>query len=298
MEIRTIESFRCKLGEGPVWDVQEQALYGTDLLSRSIWRYDPQQDTRQSWTFADYTGSFALRERGGAIVALSSGLYLYDFSTGAQQLIADVCGHDDQLQLNDGKVDQQGRFVVGSVHTSGTEAEAAWYGVAGNLSIATLARQWVVTNGPCWSPDGGTFYAADSMRGDIFAYDYDTADGRMSNPRIFAHTLPMGGIPDGATVDAQGFLWTAICGGSKVVRYAPNGEIALTIDMPTPLVSSVMFGGPDLDRLFVTSIDGEAAAREIPAAAQSPVASDRHSGALFVIDGLGIRGLAERRFVG
>jgi sugar lactone lactonase YvrE len=298
MDITAIESFRCKLGEGPVWDVAEQALYGTDLLARSIWRYDPAADTRQSWSFADYTGSFALRESGGAIVALSSGLYLYDFVTGAQRLIADVCAHDEQLQLNDGKVDRQGRFVVGSVHTSGTQALAAWHGVAADLSVRTLDRDVAVTNGPCWSPDGTIFYAADSMRGDIFAYDYDVADGGVSNRRVFANTLALGGIPDGATVDAQGFVWTAICGGSKVVRYAPTGEIALTIAMPTPLISSVIFGGRDLDRLFVTSIDGEAAAREIPAAAANPVPSDPFSGAVFVIDGLGITGLPERRFAG
>ena len=298
MKITTIEPFRCKLGEGPLWDVREQALYGTDLLNRSIWRYDPATGERDEWVFADQTGSFALREGGGAIVALTSGLYLCDFTSRTQHPIVDPCAWDEQLQLNDGKVDRAGRFVVGSVHQSGAAATAGFYSVGRDLAVATLDSGFVVTNGPCWSPAGDILYVADTATGDIVAYDYDTATGAASGRRLFANTAALGGGPDGATVDAAGFLWSAICGGSKVVRYAPDGAVALVIDMPTPLISSVMFGGPDLDRLFVTSIDGAAAALDIEMAARNPVPHDEYSGALFVIDGLGVTGIPEPRFAG
>ena len=99
-----------------------------------------------------------------------------------------------------------------------------------------------------------------------------------------------GGLPDGATVDAEGRVWVAICGGAKVVCFEPDGAVARVIDMPVPLVSSVMFGGPDLDKLYVTSIDGAAIGRNVP--------RDAQSGGLFVVEGLGVRGLPEPRFAG
>jgi L-arabinonolactonase len=297
MKITRIEPFRHKLGEGPVWDAGEQALYGADLLARKIWRYDPVQGDYKDWFLTDQVGSFALRETGGALVALASGLYLFDFATGVRTLIADPCAHDEQVQLNDGKADPAGRFLVGSVHVAG-KAGAALHSVGRDHSVTTLDTGYQVTNGPCWSPDGTIFYLADTAAGNIYAYGYDCSTGTASRRRLFANTLGLGGVADGATVDEEGCLWTALCGGSKIVRYDREGSVALAIDMPTPLVSSVMFGGRDLDRLFVTSIDGAAAAREIPMAAANPVPSDENSGALFVVDGLGIRGIAERRFGG
>jgi sugar lactone lactonase YvrE len=223
---------------------------------------------------------------------------LFDFLTGGQRSLGNPCHQDSKLQLNDGKVDPQGRFVVGSVHTSARTATAALYVVDTDLGVRTLAEGFIVSNGPCWSSDGGTFYVADSVRAQIYAYEYDLARGTVSGQRPFANVAAFGGIPDGATCDSEGYLWTAICGGGKVLRLKPNGDVDRVIAMPTPLVSSVMFGGANLDRLFVTSIDPAAAAAEIEMAADTPHRSDENSGALYVIDELGVTGLPERRFAG
>jgi sugar lactone lactonase YvrE len=295
MKITRIDPWRFKLGEGPLWDVAEQALYGTDVLGRQIWRYDPARGDFNSWSFSKQVSALALCRSGGAIIAVTTGLFHFDFATGAQTLICELCSQTNQLQLNDGKTDRSGRFLIGSVHTGGV-ANAELYSIDNHHTVTTLDRGYSVTNGPCWSPDSQTFYCADSVRGDIYAYDYELRSGAVAARRVFANTLRLGGIPDGATVDASGNLWTAICGGGKVVAFTPDGTIARVIDLPTPLVSSVMFGGPGLDRLFVTSIDGAAAAKEIPMAAANPVPSDENSGALFVIDGLGVSGLPESRF--
>lgn len=298
MKITRIEGFRCKLGEGPVWDEAEQALYGVDTLARKIWRWDPASAAYREWCFHAQVGSMALRRGGGALLALASGLHLFDFNTGRLDLITDVCTHDARLQLNDGKTDPLGRFLVGSIHTSAQQAEAALYSVAADLSVQTLDQGFIITNGPCFSPDGRTFYLADSVRQEIYAYDYTLATGAVSARRVFANTAALGGIPDGATVDADGGLWVALCGAGKVARWHPDGQLAQVIEMPGLLVSSVAFGGADLNRLFVTSIDGAAAAAEIDMAAGNAAPSDENSGALFVIDGLAQRGLPQPRFAG
>ena len=102
------------------------------------------------------------------------------------------------------------------------------------------------------------------------------------------NTGDLGGLPDGATVDADGLYWVAVYQGGKVAAYRPDGKLERTIDMPVKLVSSVAFGGDDFDRLFVTTI--------AHGALGEPVEDD--AGSLYVIDDLGVRGRPEHRFAG
>jgi sugar lactone lactonase YvrE len=136
------------------------------------------------------------------------------------------------------------------------------------------------------------FYFADSMHHVIYAYDYDADSGTVTNRREFAKTEALGGIPDGATVDRDGRLWCALCNAGMIVCYRPNGAIETIIEMPSKLISSVMFGGSRLDQLYCTSIN--------PAAVPAIFSCDASSGGgeLFVVTGLGVTGLPERRFAG
>ena len=298
MKITRIESFRHKLGEGPIWDQIEQALYGTDVLGRKIWRYDPRNGDYDAWDMGEMVSSISLRETGGALLALAGGIYFFDFDNGKKTFVSGLGCENKDLKLNDGKSDRAGRFVYGNVHAPGLRAEAGLFSIEPDLRAIRRDCDLIITNGPCWNKDGNIFYFTDSLRKSIYAYDYDIGSGDVANRRLFATTARFSGIPDGATVDAEGYLWTALCEGSKILRIKPDGTVVMAIDMPTRLVSSVMFGGADLDRLFVTSMDGAAVAAEIPMAAVNPIKSDENSGALFVIDGLGIKGMEEYRFRG
>lgn len=278
----------CKLGEGPVWDIEDQALYYVDAAGGKLNRYDPGTGELQSWEFDGRIACLGLRERGGAIVALWNGIHLFDFVTGELTLLGDPDAAVARTSLNDGKVDPRGRYVCGSVDLEMAEPLGKLYGISTNGSITTLDDGITISNGPCWSPDGKTFYHADSVPKTIYAYDYDLDTGLASNKRVFATTDMLGGIPDGATVDAEGYLWTAVCEAGLVARFAPDGSLDRTVELPTPMVSSLMFGGPDLDRLFVTSIDPRTFGKK----------EEEGGGGLYVIDGLGIRGLPEPRYAG
>ncbi len=292
MKITQVGELRLKLGEGPVWDVAEQALYFTDILDQRIWRLDPATGATRSWRFDAKVSAFALREGGGAIVALAKGVHLFDFDTGALKLVGDPEPDDPVTQLNDGKADPAGRFLVGSVASDFKGSDCGLYSVEGG-AIRKLDGGFGLTNGPCWSPDGRTFYFADSRPMEIYAYDYDVATGQVSNRRLFASTAALGGIPDGATVDSEGRVYSAICNGGVIACWDPDGRLVRTIEAPSRLVTSVMFGGPDLDRLYVTSIDGSHLPFLPPDAPKDPA-----DGRLFMIEGLGVSGLPERRFRG
>jgi sugar lactone lactonase YvrE len=288
MRITRLELPRCSVGEGPVWDVAEQALYYIDILDRRVFRWDPATGDLKSWDVPDIIGSMALREQGGAIVALGSGVHTLDFSTGAVAPFALLDPPDPQVQLADGKVDRAGRFVFGTSHRTMKEPRGGLHSLGSDGLLTPLDRDIFLGNGPCWSPDNRTLYHADSLRHLIYAYDYDLATGAATNRRAVFDSSPWGPIPDGATVDADGNLWTAICEGGVVLCLSPAGDVLREIAFPSRLPASVMFFGPELDRLFVPTIDPTFLGREAAA----------DDGYCFVIDGLRVRGLPEPRYRG
>ncbi|MDP3549183.1 MAG: SMP-30/gluconolactonase/LRE family protein [Novosphingobium sp.] len=275
------------IGEGPVWDVVEQALYWIDILGRQVFRHDPEAHETRHWALPDIVGSMALRAGGGAIVALGDGVYTLDFDSGDCTLLATSPHLSDEVQLADGKVDRRGRFIVGSSDRGMKEARGKLFALdPGARELRVIDDDIFLANGPCWSPDDATFYHADSIRKTIFAYDYDIDTGTVAHRRAFASTEDLGGIPDGATVDTEGHIWSAICEGGKIVRFRPDGSVERIIEFPQNLPGSVMFGGPALDRLFVPTLSPAFLGRE----------ADPQDGAMFVIDGLGVTGLPEPRF--
>lgn len=288
MTITRLPLPRCSVGEGPVWDESEQALYYIDILEKRVLRWDPASGEHRSWPVPDMIGSMALREGGGAIVALPDGIHALDFESGAVTPFALFDPADPAIQLADGKVDRAGRFVFGTSHRQAKEPIGGLYSLGMDGAISRLDEGLILGNGPCFSPDDRTLYHADSMRHVIYAYDYDIETGMTSNRRAFFDSSAYGPIPDGATVDADGDLWVAICEGGVVLRLSPQGEVKQAIEMPTRLPASCMFFGPELDRLFVPSIDPTFLGRE-------PAEGD---GWCYVLDGLGVRGLAEPRYRG
>lgn len=292
MNIERVGAIRCQLGEGPIWDVAEQALYFVDTLGGRIHRLEPGTGKSTSWSTPGILGSLALREGGGAVLALGHGFHFFDFETGTASLIANPQAPGLRTQFNDGKTDRRGRFFAGTVHKGAREPIAALYRLDPDLRVHEVQTQIIVSNGPCWSPDDSTFYFADSVRQLIYAYDFDADSGAITNRREFANTAALNGMPDGATVDRDGRVWSAICNSGLIACYRPDGVLEKLIEVPRTLVSSVMFGGPRLDQLYFTSID---AAQMPPEFGRDP---KEGGGELFVITDLGVTGLPERRFAG
>jgi len=287
MKITRVGDVRCKVGEGPLWDQAEQVLYFVDIRGQQLLRHDPAKDDIVSWDLPMQIGCLAVRAAGGAILALEDGFYAFDFGTGQTATFAKP--ENDKTQFNDGKVDRQGRFVAGTASGfSNPIPGASLYRLDPDRTVHRIAGDLSITNGPAWSPDGSIFYLTDSKLGTVFAYDYDAGSGDVSGKRRFFQIGDLGDGPDGGTVDADGCYWTTVVLGGKIACVAPNGRLERVVDVPIPWPSSLMFGGPDLDRLYLTSIDG--AVYDLPTSPES--------GGLFVIDGLGVKGLAEARYSG
>ncbi len=291
MRIEVLVDVKTLLGEGPLWDVEEQRLYWIDSFGCRVYRCTADGREVRAWEVPGKIGSMALRQRGGAVVSLADGFHFLDFVSGETQFIVDPEPGKTSNRLNDGKVDRRGRFLAGSMDVDETGANGGLYRLDPDLSVHQLDSGIVCSNGPCWSPDGRTFYFADTWSGEIWAYDYDMDTGKVSNRRTFTRVdVSTGGAADGSTVDAEGCVWNAQVYDGKLVRYTPEGSVDRVIEMPVRKVTSMSFGGPNLDILFVTSM-----AR--PPLPRFP-GDNQLRGSLFAIYDLGIKGLPEPRFAG
>ena len=290
MNIERIGKESYQLGESPIWDPEDRVLYFVDCLACAIFRYDPGNGDIKRWDVAcDYLGSLALRERGGAILVMDDGFHSFDFGTGKTTVITEPEAGLDELCFNDCKVDRQGRLIAVSMHTGSSDPVAGIYRLDTDLGCTRLDGGMICPNGPCWSPDGGTLYVSDSYGDAIFAYDYNVSTGDASNRRIFLSTAGSGGYPDGGTVDAEGYLWSAHFDSGTIRRISPDGILDRVIELPVQWVASLTFGGDDHDVLYVTTIGGEYDGERD---------SSPQAGGLFAIHDLGIQGLAETRFAG
>lgn len=270
-----------QLGEGPWWSVEEQRLLWVDILGRAIRSSDLDGADAKSWHVPQDVG-FALPAQDGTLLTgQRDGLFWFDRDSGDLELACPVESDLAGNRINDGKTDRAGRVWFGTMHDAQTEAAASLYCVdSGGLS--RRASSITTSNGLGWSPDNRVMYYTDSLARCIFSYEFDLASGELGARTVFARD-PAGYVPDGLTVDSEGFVWAAKWDGGRVVRYAPDGrvdrELLLRVSRPT----SCMFVGSSLDTLAVTS---------------AQPASGRHgdeplAGSVFLLDPR-VTGLAEQ----
>jgi len=290
MELVETLRVRNTLGEGIQWDVETKAAWWTDIQERTILRYVLSTGALDTFAMPERVGSFGLIEGSDNIVAaFESGFAI----AGLDGTILRWLGKPDAalpgVRFNDGRVDRQGRFWAGSmVETDLRDARGNLYSVSEDGVVQRRERGIIISNGLCWSPESRHMYFADSPLRTIYVYDFDANDGSIANRRVFAHT-PDGAHPDGATVDAEGYLWSAHWGAGQIVRYRPDGSVDRSLPVPASQPTCVAFGGPDLDLLFVTS------AREN--LSEQVLASQPDAGNVFIYK-MDVKGLPDRRYTG
>jgi len=286
VKISALSDDCCHLGEGPVWDVAAEALYWVDSYGPTLYRNDFSSGKTHSWSLPGKTvGSLAPREQGGLILAMDQGLYAFDPHSAAIESIVQPLAGREELRLNDGKVDPFGSFVTGAMNIDFTQKlDCSMYRLSPALELSEILHGFICFNGPCFSADGGLLYVTGRDERAIEVFDYG-AGQLPRNGRVLLEDCN----PDGATVDAEGYVWSAQWDDASIIRIAPDGIIDKRIDFPGQIVSSVMFGGPKLDLIYVTTIAGE-----VHGAA--PAANG--AGRVLVVSGAGYRGRAEPMFKG
>lgn len=279
------------LGEVPLWCDRTALLWWVDVRRPALQSYDPVTGAHRAIRLPDglLTGSIALREAGGFLLATQRGFFVYDPDTGEPPRFINHPEADiPQNRLNDGKCDRRGRFWVGSMRDAQREPEGTLYRFDPDYQATPMATGIVVPNSVAWSPDDKTMYFADTHIQIIWAFDFDIDEGRITNRRVFKDWTHQVGRPDGSTVDAEGYLWTAMVASGELVRLAPDGSVDQVIRMPVTNPTCPAFGGADLGTLFVTSHSQRLTPEQL---ATEP------AGALLMLD-VGVKGIKEPRFRG
>ena len=270
-EVEHLVASQCKLGEGPVWHPAEQALYWLDIEQGRLHRYDSLSQEHTSTELGLIVSAMGIRDKGGFVMATKEGFALWDALGENFQFLGDLDPDQAQaVRFNDGKTDRQGLFWAGKMGPAPTNS---LFRLDPNGDISRTEVDITCSNGLGWSPDNRIFYYTDSAARVIFAYDFDAVEGSISNRRVFTQVPnnPREGVPDGLSVDADGYIWSARWGGWKIVRYTPQGEVEREISLPVALVTSCAFGGPNLDELYITSAWTEVRPEDRPG---QPLAGD------------------------
>ena len=258
---------RDQLGETPFWDEETQTLFWCDIVGKEVRRLDPSSGAIERWPMPDFCSGIVPTTDGHATVKLMDGVY---------------------------RTDPQGRLWLGTMGNNiGPNGENVKQpGTKGSIFCIDgrgFSRRVLggigITNTFCWSPDGGTFYTADTSRRVIWSFRYDADNAVLHDRKVLVEGDVAPGNPDGAAMDEDGCLWGARWGGSRLVRYTPDGRVDRTIELPAKQPSSCAFGGRDRRTLYVTSARQE----------QKDLPPDALDGSLFAVE-LDVAGLPMPRF--
>ena len=280
LTIQTIGTHVSQWGEGPIYTAEH--LVYVDIEGHTIIRLNPETGEEHIWDVGERVGTVVPRDSGGFLYAGDSGIIAFDPSTGAKHTFADP--EPDKRatnRFNDGKCDPAGRLWAGTISLVKNTGEATLYMLDCDGSLQVKVDEVTNSNGICWNAAATQMYYIDTPTKQIRAYDYDNASGAIRNARIAVDTAAHGydSSPDGMTIDSDGNLWVAFCHGGCVTCFNPEtGEQLRKIDLPCVETTACTFGGPKLDRLFVTT------------GIHSTLKED-DAGKVFVIDGLGVTGL-------
>jgi len=258
------------MGESPIWSADEQALYWTNVEREPrIRRFAPATGEVTTWPAPERVGGMALKEGGGAIVALASGVFDLDFTTGAftrraQNAMAPT------FVLHEAKCDRQGRFWAGAFDSRFKLADGpsgqGWFQRLDGAAMTPVIPGVTVANGLTWSLDSTRLYHADSATDRVMVYDYDAQTGAATNGRLFAQLAKEDGVPDGGVTDAEGGYWLNFYRGGRIRRYLADGRVDREIKLPFTQGTMIAFGGPDLRTAYMTTtrhgFDAERLARE------------------------------------
>jgi len=239
---------KAYLGEGPIWDARTQTLYWLDILNKRIYA-----GVDILFEADEFIGCIAPHENGGLVLTKRLSFASLEVDPVRSALLLSLTDEPSNNRFNDGKCDPRGRFIAGTMDMNETDPTGSLYSFDGK-SITKLLGDVTISNGMAWSTDHKTFYYIDTPTREVKAFDYDLETGAIANPRVALYIPESLGWPDGMTSDMQGNLWIAMWGGAQITKWNPNtGELLEQISVPAMNVSSCVFGGKDMNELFVTS---------------------------------------------
>lgn len=285
MSVEIHDHTRCLLGEGPLWHPGREQFYWCDILSGRV--LTVQNGCTRGYEFDRFVSCLAWVDDRRLLVGTQTDLTLLDLESGAQERVTPVEADNGATRSNDGRVDPWGGFWVSTMGITKDQGAGAIYRYREG-SLTKLIDGLTIPNAICFSPDREWAYFADTPTGIIFRWRLGEDGTPEGDPTPFIDEKANGHSPDGAVTDADGNLWVAHFGSSRVATYDTTGRFVSQVPLPATQVTCPAFGGPDLTTLYATSA--------IVGLSEEEVTSEAGHGRTFRSPGAG-RGRPEPRVV-
>jgi len=273
-----VADYACVCGEGPLWHPAEKSLYWVDIPKGLLFAHDPSTGKHRQVLQDGVIGGFTVQADGGLLLFMEKGA-VKTLKDGRLATRVEETPGEEKSRFNDVIADPAGRVFCGTMPSEGRKGSLYRMDIDGKMT--RLVEGIGCSNGMGFTPDRRGLYYTDSATREISLFDYDERTGGISGRRVFVRIPESLGVPDGMTVDAKGFVWSAVWGGSCVIRFSPSGREDRRIYLTAKLASSVTFGGEDCRDMYITTAGGDNKKKNGPGA-----------GALFRVRP-GIRGAPE-----
>ncbi len=247
-----LANYHCKCGENPLWDDERQLVYWSDIPNGRLFRYDVRTGKHERFYTGDPVGGFTIQS-DGALLLFQRNKFSRLHADGRVELLKkDI--DDGMSGFNDVIADPKGRVFAG---TEGKNAQSGGlYRIDQDGNVTRLFLGTGCSNGMAFSLDHRHLFWTCSTTRKIFRFDYDLETGALGNRAEFINVPVEEGIPDGMTMDSEGNFWSARWDGYSIIKHAPTGKEIDRIKFPVAKVSSLIFGGKELDELYVTTAGG------------------------------------------
>ena len=280
MLIERLGDFSLGWGESLVWDDRAERLYFVDCAAQTLHWLDQGRGALHTMALPSMAAGIVPTEDGRLVGALDNGIHVIDPDAGSTALLA---AYPPRLgaRANDACADFSGHLITGTLNLGPAEGSAWWYSARDGWRLLDPAI--ANTNGPnVVEVDGAMTLIIGDSSADYYAYPYDPQAGVVGERTVYGDVSGLAGVADGAAFDSDGGLWCALFGGSQLARFTPGG-LERTLALPVANPADVAFGGAELDRLYVVSV-------------QLGAPEGGLDGALLVVEGLGLHGRPEPRF--
>lgn len=236
--IKLLINTKCILGESPRWCKKTNSLFFVDILDCKIYRYEFNKKRLTYRKYESIIGNIDIVNNGKLIVAFEKEIAYIDYTKNTKQIIISL---DDDLlsnRPNDGKLDPKGRYWFSTMNKDEVSNTGRLWRLH-NKEKKMMSDNFIIGNGIDWDMQYKKMYFTDSVKKQILIFDYDLSKGEISNKRIF-YKYSGEGVPDGLTVDINGNIWSAIFGGSKIIKINSFGKIIQSIKLPVPNPTSLI----------------------------------------------------------
>ena len=253
MEPELIADYKCDTGENPLWHPTERRLYWVDIPTGRMFRYDPASGEHEQCYAGEVIGGFTVQADGALLLFMARGA-VKTWRDGRMETVIEEIPAEKDSRFNDVIADPEGRVFCGTMSSKAHRGRL--YRLERDGALSVVVEGVGTSNGMGFTLDRRQMYHTDSGDRTIYVYDYERVSGAISNRRVFMRAGEGAGGPDGMTVDAEGFVWSAFWGGSRIVRFRPDGTEERRVTFPALKVSSLIFGGDDCADVYVTTAGG------------------------------------------